>query len=425
MSKQSRTVLAAVFVVAVLARIGFGVGVVGLASPQKADEADYHLLAANIADGKGYIDESGRPTARRPPGYPAFLGILYKVTDPRPAVGRIAQMILGVVLVWLVYSITRRHFDRATARVAAVFAALNPFLIFISGYALTENLYIVLLLLGIRFLPQTTADSPPVSRWFYGAVLLALASLTRPTGVPVVLWMGAALLLFGKGDWSTRIAQVTVVGLVMAALLLPWAFRNQVTFGGWVGLTTHGGITFYQGNNERVVDVPHYRGGVAPLEGLPHYDQLSRLDERARDDYAYLLGKEFVREHARMMPRIVWWKFQRLWRLQSDMGLSGIRSGWWFDNRSTPGRVAATFDAGLVYAVVAFPLFVAGLIVTRRRWREMMYFYGVIVAHTAVGLVFFGSLRTRLPIEPVIAMFAAVALVQLARRIRPGAFREA
>jgi len=421
MRRRYRALLPAILVIAALARIGFGVGVVGLFSPPKADEADYHAIASHLAAGDGFVDETGRPTGRRPPAYPALLSAVYRVVGPRPAAGRVLQMALGVVIVALVYSITRRHFDKATARVAAALAAVNPFLVFISGYALTENLYIVLLLLAVRVLPRLDAEGPPVSRWFYGAVLLALAALTRPTGLPVVLWVGAAVLLFGGGEISTRIAEVAVVGLVTVALLLPWAFRNQVTFGSWVGLTTHGGITFYQGNNERIVDVPHYRGGVAPLDMLPHYDQLARLDEGARDDYAYRLGKEFVRSHAAMMPRIAWWKFKRLWRLQSDVGLSGIRSGWWFANDSRLGHLAATVDAGFAYAIVAFPLFVAGLLLSWRRWREMMPFYGIVAAHTAVALVFFGSIRGRLPIEPVIAMFAAVALVALVRRLRPGA----
>jgi len=227
------------------------------------------------------------------------------------------------------------------------------------------------------------------------------------------------LLLFSVGGWSNRIAQTAVVGLVFAALLLPWAFRNQVTFGGWVGLTTHGGITFYQGNNERVIDVPHYRGGVAPLDALPEHEYLLRLDELARDRYAYQLGRAFVKEHKGDLPRLVWWRFKRLWRLQSDMGLSGIKSGWWFSNDSALGRAAASFDAGFVYSAVAFPLFVAGLVMTRRKWRDLMYLYGIVAVHTAVGLAFFGSIRGRLPVEPVIAIFAAAAVVRLFRLMRP------
>jgi hypothetical protein len=52
-----------------------------------------------------------------------------------------------------------------------------------------------------------------------------------------------------------------------------------------------------------------------------------------------------------------------------------------------------------------------------------MSLYGLIAVHLAVALVFYGSLRARLPIEPVIAMFASAGLVRLAalvRRTGPG-----
>ena len=101
--------------------------------------------------------------------------------------------------------------------------------------------------------------------------------------------------------------------------------------------------------------------------------------------------------------------------VKSDMGLSGIRSGWWFNNQSRLGKVAAQLDAGMIYAIVAMPLFVVGLWMTRRRWRELMFGYGIVIVHTAVAVVFFGSLRTRIPVEPMICVFAAAALVTLRR----------
>jgi len=97
------------------------------------------------------------------------------------------------------------------------------------------------------------------------------------------------------------------------------------------------------------------------------------------------------------------------------MGLSGIRSGWWFNNQSRLGKVAAQLDAGMIYAIVAMPLFVVGLWMTRRRWRELMFGYGIVIVHTAIAVCFFGSLRTRIPVEPMICVFAAAALVTLRR----------
>jgi 4-amino-4-deoxy-L-arabinose transferase-like glycosyltransferase len=418
MSRKTRIILPTVAVVALALRLAFCAWVVGFDTPPKADEADYHMIAANIADGDGFVDDNGVPTGRRAPAYPAFLSAIYRVTGPRTGVARLMQTLLGAVIVLLTFSVARRHFGEAAGLIAAALTALNPFLIFVSGYALSENLYVVLLLLALRALPQPVARDEPPSRWLVGAVILALALLVRPGGMPLALWIVAAVVVTARVDLTTRLAQSAMVVLVLAAVLLPWAFRNQSTFGDWVGLTTHGGVTFYQGNNQEVVDIPHYRGGVAPLAALPEFDRLAQMNEAERDKESYRLGREFLRENPELIPRLVWWKFKRFWRLRSDMGLSGIRSGWWFSKDSALGRVAAEFDAGLVYAVVSFPLMCVGLFLSRRRWRNLAFLYGVIVAHTAVGLAFHGSIRGRVPIEPVIAVFAAAAVVELFKRVR-------
>ena len=41
-----------------------------------------------------------------------------------------------------------------------------------------------------------------------------------------------------------------------------------------------------------------------------------------------------------------------------------------------------------------------------------------IVVHTAIAAVFFGSLRTRIPVEPVMCVLAAGALLTVARGVR-------
>lgn len=420
MRLRTRIILFGLAAVALGLRLVFAGLVVGFDSPLKADEADYHMLAAHIAGGEGFTNNEGQPTGARPPGYPAFLSVLYRVAGPDPVVARVTQVALGVVIVLLTFALARRHFGEAVGLVAAAFVTFNPFLIFISGYGLSENLYVVLLLAALLVMPRPAGDDLPPSRWVFGAVVLGLAALTRPSGLPMAAWIAFGGLVAATVDWPTRLGQFAIVVLVVLATLLPWSFRNQTMFGEWVGLTTHGGITFYQGNNRKVVDVPHYRGGVAPLAALPHIEEISSMDEAARDAASYSYGVEFLRENPELVPRLTWWKFKRFWRLESDMGLSGIRSGWWFGTDTPLGRVAAGFDAGLVYAAVAFPLMLAGLFLTRRRWRGLMFLYGIIVVHTAIALVFFGSIRGRIPIEPVIAVFAAAALVYPFQRRRGG-----
>jgi 4-amino-4-deoxy-L-arabinose transferase-like glycosyltransferase len=406
----SARALSTILIVAALSRFGFSVGVVGLHAMTKGDEADYHAIATHLLDGRGFIATEETPTARRPPAYPVFLSLIYRVTGPDPAAGRVAQIALGVLVVWLTMSVARAWFGRAAAVWAGWFAALNPFLIFLSGYLLTENLYLVFVLGALAVSPGAGwFCRQAIPRAAATGILLGLAALTRPSGLPLLEWVLAAGLLFGVSAWKDRIARVAVAAAVFGLVMAPWLVRNARVVGAPV-LTTHGGITFYQGNNEKVATTPQWHGGAAPLEALPGYDRLVGMTELERDREAWKLGKEYLRSHPEQVPSLVGWKLVRCWRLKSDMGLSGIRSGWWFNNRSVLGRVAARLDVGMIYAIVALPLFLAGLWMTRRRWRELLFGYGVVLVHTAIAVLFFGSLRTRIPVEPMICVFAAAAL---------------
>ena len=405
-----------ILIAAALSRFGFSAWVVGLDAMTKGDEADYHAIATHLAAGEGFVSLEQVPTARRPPAYPVFLSLIYRATGPSPAAGRIAQVILGVLVVWLTFRIARAWFGDPAAVWAGWLAALNPFLMFISGYLLTENLYLVFLLGAIAVAPNVRAfTAVSWRRSVLCGLMLGLAALTRPSGLPMLEWVLVAVLLFAGAGWRSRIARVALAAAAFALVLSPWLLRNARLVGAPV-LTTHGGITFYQGNNEKVANTPQWRGGVAPLEALPEHDRLATMPELDRDRAAWKLGREYLRTHPGEVPSLVGWKLARFWRVKSDMGLSGIRSGWWFDNRSALGRAASSLDVGMVYAVIVLPLFVAGLAVTRRRWRDLLLGYGVVVVHTAVAMVFFGSLRTRIPVEPMICVFAAAALVAIIRR---------
>lgn len=410
----SARALPVILVTAALSRFGFSAWVVGLDAMTKGDEADYHAIATHLAADAGFVSTEETPTARRPPAYPVFLSLIYRIMGPSPAAGRVMQALLGVLVVWLTFRLARVWFGDTAATAAGWLAALNPFLVFISGYLLTENFYLVFMLGALAVAPGPRAFIAP---WWHAVacgLLFGLAALTRPSGLPMLEWVLVAVLLFAGAGWRPRIARAALAAVTFALVLSPWLLRNTRVVGAPV-LTTHGGITFYQGNNEKVANTPQWRGGVAPLEALPEHDRLAAMRELDRDRAAWKLGRDYLRSHPGEVPSLVGWKLVRFWRVKSDMGLSGIRSGWWFDNRSALGRAASRLDVGMIYAVVVLPLFVIGLLVTRRSWRDLLFAYGIVVVHTAIAVLFFGSLRTRIPVEPMICVFAAAALVAITR----------
>jgi len=414
--------LAFILTVALAARLVFAMAVVGLDNPGKGDEADYVSIATSLANGTGFSSDGVHRTARRPPLFPFVLSLLFRAAGHATGPARVLNVLLGVLVVALLYALTSLRFGRSVAMVAAGIASIHPFLVFISAYVLTENLYIVLWLLALLAVGPPK-PMPSLRRIALFAVLAALATLTRPTGLPVFAFLTAGYVLAWQPAWKRSARAVLLAVAVFAVVLAPWTLRNARGFGGWVGLTTHGGVTFYQGNNAKIIEVPQYRGGVAPLSALPHFEQIAGAGERERDRRAWKLGAEFLRTHLRELPRVAWWKFARFWRLRSDVGMAGIKSGWWFSRDSTLGDLAARIDVPMAFFAVLFPLFIAGMWFLRLHAGDAVDLYAFVLAHTAVAILFFGSLRGRIPVEPFIALFAAVAVVRGWRTLCAGRAR--
>src|SRR4030042_3010895 len=61
------------------------------------DPWSYDRLASALADGRGYVNEAGQPTAYYPPGYPAVLGAIYWLVGHRPVARGALDVLLGAL----------------------------------------------------------------------------------------------------------------------------------------------------------------------------------------------------------------------------------------------------------------------------------------------------------------------------------------
>jgi len=421
MTRNEIVVFCVILALALIFRIVFCWAVVGFHAPIRGDEIDYHALAVSLSEGKGFVGQWGSATARRPPLYPLVLSGAYLLFGPEHEVGRALQILLGLLVVALTYILGKRLFSSRVSLLAAAVAAFNPFLIFISGYLLTENLYICLLL-AVLILTADFFRSPrnPEKVLIISGLLAGFSSLARPTAFVFAGFVCLIILVWGGGSVRRRIARGLIFSAAVVIVIFPWAARNRAVFGRTVVFTTHGGHTFYQSNNELVYREPRYRGGVAPLQALPEWDRLREAGEVRADSLGWSLGMGFVREDPGRFLEMAARKFARTWRFRSDVGLSGVKSGWWWDKNRFLGRLASSFDAGLLFSAVIIPLFIIGVIVTAGRYVIMAPMYAVVLAHTLATVIFFGSLRMRIPVEPVIAVFAAAGFFGIIERLGVG-----
>jgi 4-amino-4-deoxy-L-arabinose transferase-like glycosyltransferase len=402
-------VMLALLCLALVARVGFMVGVVGFHAPIRGDEINYQDHAADLTSGRGFVGADGHPTAARPPLLPLTLSALYRVFGIRVEVGRMFEVLLGVAIVGLTYLAAARFFSPRVAVAAAALTAVNPYLIFISSYLLTENLYTVLIMATVLTLARAGGGPGCVgmAEMAGAGVLVGLASLARPNAAFLALFILPAILLWGRGQLSRRLTSLVVMVAAIAVTIAPWAIRNHAKLGSWVLFTTHGGITFYQSNNQLVCDEPSLRGSVAPRESLPGWEAIKNASELDGDKLAWGFARKFLQENPGLVPKLLGEKLLRFWRLRSHAPWSGVKSGWWWNKSMLLGNLASRFDFGIVYAVLVFPCALVGVVATARAYRELYVLYAVIVVHVLVALAFYGSLRARIPIEPAMAIFAA------------------
>jgi len=124
-----RSLLAIVLIAGVL-RIGW---VVYAQTLPGSDFAQYDQLAWRLAEGKGYVDEFGEPTAFYAIGWPFFLSLVYRVFGHSLVAAGVVNALLGVGAVILTYAIARHLLDRPVALIAAALVAINPTLILYSS----------------------------------------------------------------------------------------------------------------------------------------------------------------------------------------------------------------------------------------------------------------------------------------------------
>ncbi|RDV05114.1 hypothetical protein DXH78_11405 [Undibacter mobilis] len=316
------------------------------------------------------------------PLYPLLIGLA------GPGAGQLAaDILLSVVLTWSVGSLTFEIFaDRSAAFLAAIAAACYPPLIFISVVGLSEPLFIALVFLAFL-------------NWYRGsftfaAVFSVLAILTRPV---FDLFAPCLVLLFAIVVHRQSLRQASfrllTYVLIYCAIMTPWWISNYHAYGQFVRLTAGGGTALYAGNN------PLNRTGGGNLYEDYDLKGFVHLQDRVERDRALTRAAvEFIVDNPGRFLELAWLKFVRIWRPWP------VNAGY-----SSFGVLVATAGSFLPVLILG----VVGIFLKRRMVRRLSPIYLFALGYTAVHMVVVGTIRYRLPLEPFLIIFAAVAVSEI------------
>ncbi len=374
------------------------------------DSASYHRQALAILAGTTPAEPFWQP-----PAYPYFLGAIYGLCGTQLIIARAVHAMLGVLLVGLTFGIARRlALSARQACVAAVVVALCGPLVFYSSQLLPAVPAAVLLLLALGLIFRADRLGT-VRAWIWAGLGIGVATITVAN--MLVMLPVAAVLAWRRnkapdfctvGTTSGRLKQA---GALLAATLLVIglvSLRNRMVGGAWVAISTNGGINFYIGNNahdevslstqpgtdwERLSRLPWIAGARTPVEAERWFwrESLLYAAQHPGRFAGRMVDKLLAFWHGRELPR----NFD-LYGWRNESRVLAFLVG------SSPG---VFIPGGLL-----MPLGLLGLALALRRGRAACAAaVTVLLFSLSVALIFPAS-RYRVPVLPLLAIFAVLAI---------------
>ena len=380
-----------------------------------SDGAVYEERAAGIAAG----DWLGPADFVHAPLYAYVLGAVRRLAGGGPWAPRCLQVVLGAASCVLLISACRRFFDARAAVIAGILLAIYPPAIFFDGLIQKTSLasFLDVLLLWSMAICKGRADW---RRWCLSGAVLGLLILTRQNALALVPLLIAWLWFTARPAPAPR--RLLLIAASMIALLIvlsPWALRNRIVTGELVLTTPNLGQNFAMGNNPKATGtyLPFKRGRST---GEHEQEEWTRAAEKAsgrslspREVSAYYLhaAMDYVKADPGAWLYLTAKKCLMTWNAYEAPDTEDY---YLYKQDSLLLRAGDYF----LHFGVLCPLAVAGIWLTVRRFRELWLFYAWLLVTTVSVAAFVVFARYRMPLVPVLAMFAGTALIEAVLLLR-------
>ncbi|MFQ5700786.1 MAG: tetratricopeptide repeat protein [Acidobacteriota bacterium] len=381
----------------------------GLWDYLRLDPLYYHDWGLRIASG----ELVGTDTFEMTPLYAYLLGALFKLAGPSLLLPRLLQAVLGAGTCALVAYLGLRLFGRAEALLAGlVLACYGPALFHESQ--IMKTVLTVALSTACACVLYFSGGRNARLLFAAGALLglTALAQENMTVVLPVVsIWIA------GRSPAGRRLFNLAALVVGFGLLVAPATLRNYAVSGDLVLITSGGGEVFYTGNNEFASGKYRPPAFVRPDPFFEHEDfraEAARrlghpVTRRESDAFWWKQGWGFIGGHPKRYALLL---LDKLATYFTDFERPDNYS---YENFKP---FVGILNLPLPHFAWVAPLGLIGLALTRRRWPDLLPLYATIGAYLLSALIFFTQSRYRMPMVPLLALFAAHAAVRLARAPR-------
>jgi hypothetical protein len=384
--------------------------------PEVGDASAYHLLAAGLADGEGYVRPFDRVrfgvdryTAEYPPLHPSVIAVadlagVESVTGQRlwlSLFGAASVVVTGV----LAWRLTGRG-SAAAALGAAAVAAVHPLWFQADATLMPETL--AALLGGVVVATAVDAARRPSRRtWVLLGVACGAAALARSEAVLLLALVALPAAYAGARRWQAP----AVVALAAAVVVGPWFVRNVVRFEELVPISTNIGSVVDGANCEATYGgelLGSWRYSDECFEGFTQPELRYLDDESLAADLHRHEGWHYAAHHVGDWPKVV------LARLGRTVAV--FRPAQLADLGALEGREqgADLVGYGLIWASLG--LGAVGALDLRRRGLPWWVPVTAVVAIWASTALTYGNPRFLATAQPALVALGATGAVVLARR---------
>ncbi len=396
------------------------------------DATSYLQLGSQITDGGDYSRRdrgaggTKGPTAYFAPGFPYLIALVDEIDGHHSAGGatvktqRIAQVVIGTLIVGMIGLIALECFGAATGLVALAIAAVYPVLIELSAVLVAENLMTLFELAAVWCALRAVSDSGRV-RWAVATgVMVGLAALTHTNGILLAVPLGVALVnIPGVGGHARRVAGPSAMVAAMLVTLTPWLLRDETVMHHFVPISDEAGITLIGTYNHfSAVAHPPYKWRY--YANIPSERRLvlraHRLTEPQLSSKLVSETLAYIGKHPSAPLDAAVHNTLRLLELEGSFA--------WRASAASIGLSGGTAKIGVISFWLLLLLAVAGAF-TRLARRAPWWLWSVpVLIWLSVVLVNAETPRFREPIDPFLILLAACALTTGASAIA-GATRRA
>ncbi|MCK4386104.1 MAG: tetratricopeptide repeat protein [candidate division Zixibacteria bacterium] len=383
----------------------------------------HHNWAKEIAGGNW----TGEEAFFRAPLYPYFLGILYALFGESFYLPRLIQIIIGSLNCVLIFLLGKKLFNRKIGIIASFIACLYAPLIYFDAELLIPVLIIFLDLMLILLL--LSAEVRLKKRWWLAAgIVLGLSAIARPNiliFVPfVLLWICIKLWKENKN----KIIFSSLFFLLGTILIIaPVTIRNWVVGKDFVLISSQGGINFFIGNNiESDGKTAAAATGMFPYEGYKDNIWLTsiklaeknlgrKLKPSEISNFWFKQALDFIKTYPSKYLQLLGKKLYFFWNsyeIESSKDLY-FHSRWSSLLRLFLWDHLLRFPFGLIC-----PLALLGIILNAKFWKKYFLIYAFILSYMFSVILFFVTSRFRLPVIPLLIIFASFSLYWLVEKIR-------